>query len=268
MLSMTTIPTVYVPGTTPPRVTPGCEWVVAGEGRATKKYRGVRFRFDGTAWLARRLAWEFLDNAWQLIEIGPALDRDDLWEPAENSKAFFFFASARNLQREWTPGQYDLIGPLIERNLDHAEEYLLAGSGNAEEFLPARGRDPLDAMILAARYGYAGLVWRHPDGREAQMFASDVPQPTRITSEAVRAAAFHDVTGRDDRIIAEKRTGRTWAAELPVVLPCELHNPCRPLDVDEAFAVAEVLGEQIPHLSACKARALLKRWAINHLQKG
>ena len=35
-------------------VTPGCEWVLAGEGVATRKYDGTCCMFDGEQWWARR----------------------------------------------------------------------------------------------------------------------------------------------------------------------------------------------------------------------
>ena len=35
-------------------VTPGCEWVFAGEGVATRKYDGTCVMFDGDGWWARR----------------------------------------------------------------------------------------------------------------------------------------------------------------------------------------------------------------------
>jgi hypothetical protein len=37
-----------------PEVNPGCEWVLAGEGVATRKFDGTCVRFDGKSWWARR----------------------------------------------------------------------------------------------------------------------------------------------------------------------------------------------------------------------
>lgn len=37
-----------------PSVAPGCEWVLAGEGVATRKYDGTCLMFDGARWYARR----------------------------------------------------------------------------------------------------------------------------------------------------------------------------------------------------------------------
>jgi hypothetical protein len=37
-----------------PQVTPGCEWVIAGEGTPTRKYDGTCVMFDGERWWARR----------------------------------------------------------------------------------------------------------------------------------------------------------------------------------------------------------------------
>ena len=37
-----------------PEITPGCEWVIAGEGVATRKYDGTCVMYDGDEWWARR----------------------------------------------------------------------------------------------------------------------------------------------------------------------------------------------------------------------
>lgn len=37
-----------------PEVTPGCEWVIEGDGVATRKYDGTCVMFDGDRWWARR----------------------------------------------------------------------------------------------------------------------------------------------------------------------------------------------------------------------
>lgn len=79
----------------------------------------------------------------------------------------------------------------------------------------------------------------------------------------LRAAAWHDATSADDRIAYEMRTGRPWSAELPDLLICPRHIPCRILNRDERAAVEAITGPiPVPALNACRARAVLKRWAI------
>ena len=57
---MRKIPTLFVrdwdgdPRYVTREVTPGCEWVMAGEGRATRKFDGTCVMFDGERWWARR----------------------------------------------------------------------------------------------------------------------------------------------------------------------------------------------------------------------
>lgn len=80
----------------------------------------------------------------------------------------------------------------------------------------------------------------------------------------LRAAALHDTVGRDDRVAYEVATGRPWRPELPDLLVCNDHNPpCRILENVERIAVEAITGAiPAPALNACRARALLKRWAI------
>lgn len=87
-------------------VSPGCEWAVAGEGAATRKFDGTCVRFDGQKWWARR-------------EVKPGKapppgfvqeQHDEVtgktvgWEPAEQSAYAKYVAEAVQRERPTAPG--------------------------------------------------------------------------------------------------------------------------------------------------------------------
>lgn len=168
-----------------PEVTPGCEWVLAGEGVATRKY-------DGTCVLLRRDGMAVHAFARREVKAGvrppPRFEDvhyDDVtgkrlgWEPAEQSPFGRYIAGALLEEPEvaWLPGTYELVGPKVNGNPERLEEHRLVRHADAPRVkcfsLSYRGiRDTV--LLLADQEGYEGLVWHHPDGRMAKLKARDV----------------------------------------------------------------------------------------------
>jgi len=165
-------------------VTPGCEWVLKGEGVPTRKYDGTCIMFDGEQWWARREVKKDKTPPPRFVEVehdeetGKAVG----WEPVEQSAFYRWFADARG---EWAypqPGTYELIGPKINGNPEGAQLHLLIRHDRAEHLdelqlddLP-RDFDGLAAWLHAHRY--EGIVWHHPDGRMAKLKKRDFPSPS------------------------------------------------------------------------------------------
>lgn len=161
-------------------VTPGCEWVLAGEGVATRKY-------DGTCCMIRD---GLLYKRYNLKEGRPMPDG---YEPAEGRRA----ENGRGLG--WVPvgdgpedalhrkglenslevngfdplpdGTYELIGPKIQRNPEGFGDHYLEKHGSLELPLAPRDYDGLKAYL--ADFPFEGIVWHHPDGRMAKVKRSD-----------------------------------------------------------------------------------------------
>jgi hypothetical protein len=165
-------------------VTPGCEWVLAGEGVATRKYDGTCVMLDPfDRWWARREVKRGKarpDGFWAL-ETDPATGNTVGWEPAEQSpfarwlQQALLEADAEHDDLE--PGTYELIGQKINGDpervgdthalIRHADAYRINFTGDA---------DGIRAVIreLHTDLGWEGVVWHHPDGRMAKLKARDL----------------------------------------------------------------------------------------------
>ncbi|MGW2839623.1 hypothetical protein ACWCWD_17675 [Streptomyces sp. NPDC001493] len=186
---MRKIPTLFLrdfttrPAGVLPEVTPGCDWVLAGEGVATRKYDGTCVRVDGAGdWWARRevRAGRAAPPGFVPLSTDPATGKTVGWEPVALSSFAKFHAEALAAGgvREWPPGTYELIGPRINGNPERSGEHRLVEHATAERldvavltFEGVRAR----VLALASADGCEGIVWHHPDGRMAKIKARDFP---------------------------------------------------------------------------------------------
>lgn len=189
---MQKIPTLFVrdfdsrPAYVTHKVTPGCEWVLAGEGVPTHKYDGTCVMFDGTAWWARREVRADRTPPPHYLQIShdENTGKSVGWEPIAQSQFVRFHAQAlaaaelaevAGHDEPWPVGTYELIGPKINGNPEKCDKHWLIAHANAVP-LPV---DELtfdgirDAVLQLNRAGVEGLVWHHPDGRMAKIKAKD-----------------------------------------------------------------------------------------------
>lgn len=88
---------------------------------------------------------------------------------------------------------------------------------------------------------------------------------TAVTEKALRDAAIHDATGRDDVVAYEVATGKTFERELPKVLPGDPDAvPTHDLIDPEVQQLVERIVNRtfIAPLNVSLARSVLKRWAV------
>lgn len=165
------------------KVTPGCEWVLAGEGVATRKYDGTCVMFDGERWWARREVKPGKNAPPQFVEV----EHDDTtgktvgWAPYETSSFAQFLDEAVARWDEPPPiGTWELVGPKINGNPEHSETHAIVLHGVikldgrwGEGTDAPRTFDALRDWLLA--HDYEGIVWHHPDGRMAKLKRRDFP---------------------------------------------------------------------------------------------
>lgn len=158
-------------------VTPECQWVIDGEGTATRKYDGTCVMFDGERWWARReVKKDKLPPANFIeIEFDPETGKTVGWEPVAQSPFAKFHAEALAAQDAggaWPNGTYELVGPKINGNPEHFEQHWLIFHAFADSLPTApRSFDGLAAWLHAQPY--EGIVWHHPDGRMAKIKKRD-----------------------------------------------------------------------------------------------
>lgn len=181
-------------------VHPDCQWVLDGEGTATRKYDGTcvmldKPPIDGGRWWARREVKPGKDTPddFKAVSTDPNTGKVVGWEPIEHSgfEAHFREAAA---QAPSAPGTYELCGPKINRNPEGFVSHRLVRHEDAER--PPHQLSHLgatDLVMAVGLLGWEGVVWHHPDGRMAKLKARDykgVPVPENIAAEV----AF--ITGR------------------------------------------------------------------------
>jgi len=179
-------------------VVPGCEWVLAGEGRATLKWdgtccliRGGRMfkRYDRKPTKSARKRGKPYASAddfkaapdnWEAAEDAPNLHTGHWpgWLPIGDGPEDQWHREALAGRDNTLPdGTYELAGPKIQSNPHAFEAHVLVPHGMHwvhTRTLPAEG--PITFSLVRdalERLRHEGIVWHHPDGRMAKIKRRD-----------------------------------------------------------------------------------------------
>jgi hypothetical protein len=146
-------------------VHPDCQWVIDGEGIATRKMDGICVMFDGDRWWARRevkpgktVPPEFIEE-----ERDPNTGKIVGWEPTKQSSFAAYLAEA--IDGESCITTYELCGPKINRNPEGFSKHTLIRHDDTEVIEDAP-RDFDGLARLLADFPHEGIVWHwpQPDG--------------------------------------------------------------------------------------------------------
>lgn len=161
-------------------VTPGCEWVLAGEGVATRK-------FDGTAVLvhdgwpyARYDAKRGKTPPAGALPCEPAPDAVTghwpHWVRIEAQPQFKFIHEAwASHSPRVLDGTYEAVGPAINSNHERRERHELVRHGSVVFGDAPRSHSGLREYL--SRLDVEGIVFHHPGGRMAKIRRSDFLLP-------------------------------------------------------------------------------------------
>lgn len=172
-----------------PEVTPGCEWVLAGEGTATRKYDGTCVLLEAPSddWTMRVLArrevkpGKATPAGFIEVEHDETTGKTVGWEPFEQSGFAKFIAEALAwMGGEFQAGTYELVGPKINGNPEGYDRHVLIRHDDAQVVPLAY---PVDYEGLRERFlngwpTWEGIVWHHPDGRMAKLKKRDFSAAT------------------------------------------------------------------------------------------
>jgi len=187
---MQKIPTLFVrdfearPAYVMPEVTPGCGWVLASEGVATRKYDGtcVMLDEDGRWWARREVKpQKNIPHGFVVVQHDEVTGKLVGWEPVEQTGFAKFHAEAvENCgPAEGITGTFELIGPRVNGNPERSDMHLLVEHAHARHVdVPELTFDGIRKTVLelASADGCEGIVWHHKDGRMAKIKARDFPK--------------------------------------------------------------------------------------------
>lgn len=160
-------------------VTPGCEWVLRGEGRPTVKRDGTCVMLNAEGWWARREVKPGKPTPpnFRLAEHDEATGKSFGWVPMDESDWLPVFESVPD--KPTLPGTYELCGPKVNGNPEGLTAHHLFEHGAEVEprMVGVEYADDIQSEI--ARLDYEGIVWHHADGRMAKLKKRDIPKEAR-----------------------------------------------------------------------------------------
>ena len=155
-------------------ITPGAEWVAAGEGTATRKW-------DGTCCLIREgklyKRYEVPKHGKPPLNFEPANQVDPNtgkqqgWVPVGDGPDDRWHREALDGQPGLPDGTYELLGPKIQGNPEQREKHALLRHGCDTMNDCPRTFNALRDYLQ--RHNIEGIVWHHPDGRMVKIKARD-----------------------------------------------------------------------------------------------
>lgn len=185
---MQKIPTVFKrdpedPRRLLPEVHPDCQWVLNGEGIATRKYDGtcVMYGVVADSWFARREVKPGKPPPpdFQPVATDETTGKTVGWVPMESSSFAKWHAEAvANAGGYFVPGDtYELCGPKINGNPEGYDSHRLIRHKDAED-IALSGELDFDRLRhividMSENVGWEGIVWHHVDGRMAKLKGRD-----------------------------------------------------------------------------------------------
>lgn len=155
-------------------VVPGAEWVLAGEGVATRK-------FDGTCCLVRGgklfKRYEVPKGGKAPADFEPATDVDPEtgkqqgWVPVGEGPEDRWHREAFAFYEGLVDGTYELCGPKVQGNPEGFQRHVLVPHG--KDSLPHCPRDFEALKAFLGASAIEGVVWHHPDGRMVKIKRRD-----------------------------------------------------------------------------------------------
>lgn len=158
-------------------VHPDCQWVLDGEGMATRKYEGTCVMLDENfEWWARREVKKGKEQPenYMYISTDPNSGAQMGYEPiAQSSYVKMHLEAVRSMPgKQFKPGTYELIGPKINKNPEGVRAHTLVMHDEAESYYPlSLGRPRTLEQIkeltiaLGQEEGWEGIVFHHQDGQ-------------------------------------------------------------------------------------------------------
>lgn len=179
---MKKIPTLYrrdwesLKATVLPEVTPGCEWVIDGEGVPYVKLDGLPVLMKNERIYRRYVVKKGMDipARFTLEDVDDRTGEKIGWMPVKREPIYRRYWSAFDKMAAWEDGTYEIVGPKIGES-DEGHSTIIAINHDSPELIlddtPPTSFIELK-MWLLPRY-IEGIIWKHPDGRMAKIKKKD-----------------------------------------------------------------------------------------------
>lgn len=159
-------------------VTEGAEWVIAGEGVATRKWDGTCCRVLGGVLYRRHRVKEgktappgwmhWSDDVERLSGHG--------WVPVSDHAGDQYHREAFGVTLEDGPlpdGTYELLGPKVQKNVEEMSHHVLMRHGTRHGIKKGDPRTRAALKDYLGGCGMEGIVWHHDDGRMVKVKCRD-----------------------------------------------------------------------------------------------
>jgi hypothetical protein len=158
------------------QVLEGCQWVLDGEGKATRKVDGTCCMVrDGRLYKRRELRMgDVMPAGFERAYFDEETGKEVGWVPVGGGPEDRWHREAWAAGGNLLDGTYELVGPKIQGNPENATKSLLIchGHGTAGEIADVpRTFDGLREWL--AGKDIEGIVFHHPDGRMAKIKLRD-----------------------------------------------------------------------------------------------
>jgi hypothetical protein len=150
----------------------GAEWVVNGEGIATRKYDGTCCLIEDGKFFKR---YEVKKGSFPPDNFIPANPVDEKtgkqqgWVPVGEGPEDKYHREAFDNQPD---GTYELVGPKIQGNPESFDAHVLIAHADAERY-PDFPRDFEGIKSRLGDMNIEGVVWHHEDGRMVKIKRKD-----------------------------------------------------------------------------------------------
>lgn len=152
-------------------VVPGAEWVLAGEGIATRKWNGTCCMVkDGKLFkrYTRRAKNKPPRDFTSATAVDPNTGKQEGWVPVGDGPEDKWHREA--FTGDEPDGTYELVGPKVQGGWEGFARHTLIPHGEAHVDAPRTYKDLKEWLSTA---NIEGIVWWHPDGRMVKIKAKD-----------------------------------------------------------------------------------------------
>lgn len=166
-------------------VAPGCEWVLAGEGIATRKWDGTACMVSGGRLYRRydakkdRKTGQYKappTGALPCSDPDPTTGHWPHWVPVGDEPESRWHREAwERGGGAFSDGTYELVGPAVNGNAERLDGHALIRHGGAALQEAPRDFDGLRSLLTEAQM--EGIVFHHPDGRMCKIRRNDFGLP-------------------------------------------------------------------------------------------